>query len=40
MIPYLTYVEKQKFEETEFDAVSKFEYLSKIKIILQKYLPF
>ena len=27
----LNYVEKQKFEETEFDAVSKFEYLSKIK---------
>ena len=27
----LSYVEKQKFEETEFDAVSKFEYLSKIK---------
>ena len=26
----LNYVEKQKFEETEFDAVSKFEYLSKI----------
>ena len=27
----LNYVEKQKFEETEFDALSKFEYLSKIK---------
>jgi tRNA-2-methylthio-N6-dimethylallyladenosine synthase len=27
----LNYVEKKKFEETEFDAVSKFEYLSKIK---------
>ena len=27
----LNYVEKQIFEETEFDAVSKFEYLSKIK---------
>jgi len=27
----LNYVEKQKFDETEFDAVSKFEYLSKIK---------
>ena len=27
----LNYVEKQKFEETEFDAASKFEYLSKIK---------
>ena len=27
----LNYVEKKKFEETEFDALSKFEYLSKIK---------
>ena len=27
----LNYTEKQKVEETEFDAVSKFEYLSRIK---------
>ena len=27
----LNYTERQKFEETEFDAVSKFDYLSKIK---------
>ena len=36
----LNYTEKQKFEETEFDAVTKFNYLSKIKNHSEKVTSF
>ena len=35
------YLEKQKkIDETEFDAISKFNYLKKLKILLIKFLLF
>ena len=34
----LGYLENKKIEETDFNPISKFKYLSKLKIILEKFL--